>query len=168
MPSATYTPFTTPAEMEGMMSSLGVQLRVDDPPGPSGIAEQYAKIGTNRVLFYLSRAVPDPADLSGNDWVRECATIAACYHLSGHSGEPFNDTFKQLWEEVKTDLIQIQEKKADVPGYRPAVQHDLAPQIVNVHVDMQRLPSLRRVRPASTTVGSDNLPGTQAPLWGWW
>lgn len=160
---AVYVPWTTPAEMANLLSSLGVEQRIEDSPGPSGLAEQYAKMGTYKVWFYLTKVTTADV-LAENDWVRECATIAAAWLLTGHAGEPFNSTMQALWDEVKVDLQLIQSKRADVPGFTPTAPNDMAPTVVNPFVDMQRSPSLRWNPANSTAVGPWPIPRTRGPL----
>lgn len=154
------TPFTSRREMESLLSSLGVDLRTED--APEGLADYYADDATGDVLFYLAHVGPVEA-LAVNRWVRSAATVRGALLLTGHGGEPFNETLLARWERTEELLLMVLQRKATVPGFVAAVPHGGGPVIVNPRLDPQRMPPVRRVGPASTDVPNDWAPPRDYP-----
>lgn len=157
--------FTSRAEIEDLMSSLGVVLHTDE--SPDTIIPRYVSIGTSDVLFFCQHA-GTPAELAQVPWVRDMATLAAARKLSGFGGEPMNETLQSLWDEAKEYLNMVLAKEAAPPGIndvRGAVWGG-GPVVVNRVINAGCIPNSQVVRAASTDV-PNQIP--QPTSWaGWW
>jgi hypothetical protein len=166
MPTLEPTPFTSEAEIDNLLSTLGVDLRVAEPP-TAAIVPYYVSLGTTEVLFYTSRA-GSAVDLAATPFIRHHATIYAAMALTGHGGEPMNSTLVTLWEQAKAKLELILQQKADVPGL---INTGMVPgqgvAVTNTQIDMQRMPPVRRVRGASTDKPEGYRSPPHYPTQGW-
>lgn len=103
------------------------------------------------VLFYLQKRATAEL-LAGNRWARQKATILACWHFSGFAGEPHNAAFEVEKDTAIEQMTMVMDGKADIPGivYGTEDNKGSVPVGSNLSVDMQRLPVIRVVRPATT------------------
>lgn len=170
-------PFTSRPECEALASSLGVELRIEEPP--TGQVAAFISWGTSEVLYYFVNVIPPDTTraaavllaLSRSPWVRWKATISACLFLSGMGGEPQNETFLALWEKSEAQLQLILTGKIGVPGLVLTEDHGRAPVSGMIRIDMQRVPAVRRIPAGSTDTPAGYAPPNDVPRypgWGWY
>ncbi len=147
------TPFTSRGEVVALASALGVDLRTEDAESPENLIAYYVSAGTGDVLFYVWKFAP-AAVLAAVPWVRQQATIRAALLLTGHGGEPMNETLSALWDECVKKLEMVLSHQASIPQLPDqSPGENFAPAVLNPRIDMQLIPAVRRVAGASTDVG---------------
>ena len=145
---------TSRAEVEKLLTRLGVTARVDDEaPEDTEIIDYYVNWATGEVHYYLAHAA-SIENLATVSWVRDQATLCAAFYFTTHGGEPGNSSLGALWEKAEEKLERIRTEKADVPGLLLDTGKGGSPIVSNLVVDMRRQPAIRVNRPSSTGVPS--------------
>jgi hypothetical protein len=161
--------FTSQAELEGLLSTLGVDLRTADDL--ADVVPLSVSFGSSRVLMKVARQAT-PAQLAASPWVRMAATIAAAVVLTSHGGEPVPASIASLWEEVQKDLDEVHAGTATVPDLVLPGDYGTGPVVIIPRVDLQKGRIVRRVAMSSTdTPAGYNVPTDYVGLWrswGWW
>jgi hypothetical protein len=131
MPTAQTYLYCTAADVEGLLSALGVRSRLDDDQSgtedadESAYMQQAREYATQRVKFYCMPHYDD-ASLYGSWLVNDWATTIAAWWLSIRRGNAPTDALKELYQGsdgksgVMGDLKAIREKKMLIPeiGFR--------------------------------------------------
>ena len=158
--------FTSQEEVEQLLTSLGVDLRTLDQPGPASVVPYYVSTGTSFIWFFVSKS-GTAAELAACPWVRMVTTVYAAMILTGHGGEPMNSSLVQQFEALKPQLQLVLERKVDPPGLVTANNYNGGIAVVNTQIDMQRLPQIRRVNRTSTYTPKGWRPPQHYPTQGW-
>lgn len=143
-PTPQATLFATQADVEGLLSALGVQSRLDDDSSgaveveESGYMQQCLEYATQRVKFYCS--VHYATDKLATSWlVNDWATTIAAWWLSARRGNPVPDSLLALYQGddgksgVIGDLIAVRKKLMIIPEI--AFRHVDWPAWSNIRVD---------------------------------
>jgi hypothetical protein len=144
VPTAQTLLYCSDEDVKGLMSALGVLLRLDDDQ--SGVAEadetsrlrQAREYATARVKFYCLIHYDD-AKLASSWLVNDWATTIACYWLSARRGNPIPESLLQLYQGadgkggVLGDLEAVRKKELVIPDI--AFRNVDWPAWSNVHVD---------------------------------
>ncbi|MFI5113495.1 MAG: phage protein Gp36 family protein [Terriglobales bacterium] len=101
------------ADIQDILSSVGVTLRTDDAP-PSSYGNAIAK-AANQIDKFLYRTY-NPTDLAQSDLVKDWAAIIACYYLCTRRGNPVPPGIVVLYEGAVADLQEIKLGQNDIPG----------------------------------------------------
>jgi len=115
--------------MEYYMGEEGVDLRIDDTAGATGILRAIRR-ASNKVLEYVQGRY-SVAELNGNDWVTDITTIIACHYLSRRRGNP--GLFEDEYNEAIASLERVRTENAHIPGAGTLSDH--LPGFSNLTVD---------------------------------
>lgn len=167
MPTALTTLYVTQDDMEALLSSEGVDLRLDDNADGSVSAAELDRLTTqarNYATAQVNRFLTgryDAADLATSWVINEWATYLACNWLSRRRGNP--GLFKAEVEEAIKDMKEIRSGASnleDIPARNPAW-----PTWSNVRVDQNyRLRKIRVERPLSEREPTSGKP-QQRDIW---
>lgn len=161
MPTALTTLYVTQDDMEGLLSTEGVNLRLDDDGNDTVSAAELVRLttyarnyATGRINMYcLGRY--DAADLATSWVVNEWATYIACHWLSRRRGNPalFKDEYDEAISElkqIKAGQLNLEELAERNPGW---------PSWSNTRVDFRYpLKKIRVERPISEQSPTSGLP----------
>ena len=146
--------FTSESEMDRLFSESGVDTRINDlnsAQKSTSITELAAR-ATEDVQSYLG-ALYDDQELSNSAWVRDRATVIACYKLSirlGNDAQYYNQYLDAL-----ADLEAARDGLLLVPG--AAQSTGTLAEFANVSTDMRFPFRPIRVDTLTSTVGLDQV-----------
>lgn len=153
--------FTTQADVEQLLSVVGVTARLDDDDtgavsAPEQLAmEQARNYATARVKFYCVKKYDD-LDLAASWMANEWATVIAAHWICTRRGNPVPDSIKELMygdgtannRGVMGDLADVRAGKATIPDI--GTRNVEWPAWSNARVDpAYRLRQIRIQRPIS-------------------
>lgn len=155
--------YTSQSEIERLISTAGVNLRISDLTGADKtsywtelIADATDIINQYVEWFY------DAADLADNRWVRSRATWIALTQLCRRRANPVPKAVLDRYQEILDELRSIKSGEMQIP--RLATSVDLLPAMSNLRVDDRFLSRKIRVNP-TISVGATS--GQQDLDWLW-
>lgn len=146
-PLALTETYTTQADIQALMSSVGeLNVTDDDNDGSQSAAElafttKAISWATDRVNFYL-QPFHKASELTKSWVVNEWATILACYWLASRRGNPTPSSFDALYKDTIKDLETCASGRMHVPNI--AHRDSMWPAWSNVRVNPYY--ALRKVR----------------------
>jgi hypothetical protein len=165
--------YTSIAEMESLLSFLGVQLRLDDNDddliiSPETVYLSDAMAEATDVVNQYIGLIYDEEELAYSRWVRRRASWIACHILSRRRGNP--KQFADEYMRCIADFELVRRREIWVPRRKP--KHDFAPAMSNLRVDYRRRNYYQgspiRVDPISSTGQGGPSPFKDWTYWGEW
>lgn len=146
--------YTSRSEMNELLSSVGVDFRLDDLSDPSSedaVVLNIVSEATDMVNFYCGR-IYDEVDLNDSMLARRWATWIGVYLLSQRRGNP--SLFEDRYQEVLAMMEKVTEGTFIIP--RLPTKADFTPAMSNLHVDDRFRVHKLRVHPTISTGGTSS------------
>lgn len=170
MPTQQANLYCTKEDIEGLLSELGLQARIDD--NNSGTTEDIEATRITQARNYSTAIVKSfclqhyiDSKLADSWLVNNWSTIIAAYWISARRGNPIPESLQKLYDECLKDLENVKSKKMMIPdiGYRnvdwPAwsnVSVDPRYRIKQIRVQRQTSESTPTQYPQTVDIPSEN------------
>ena len=141
--------YTSEDEIVRILSSSGVNLRVDDLDDTTTLMTEIVSEATDMINYYCGLNY-DESDLNNSVLVRRWASWIGCYLLSQRRGNPA--MFEDRMQEVIVLLEEITRHDRIIP--RLPTREDLTPAMSNLHIDDRFRTHKIRVHPTISTGGT--------------
>lgn len=156
-------PLTTQAKMEGLFSSIGIELRGDDDGDriiESDVIQDAIDYASDTVFMYTLDWYADTS-LATSTWVQRRATIIACWYFSQRRGNPAN--FQSLYDITIQELEKVQTGKLRIP--RLPWRSDLSGGVSNFRVDDRYVVRKTRLERLISTGGRSSKQDVDRTVW---
>ena len=141
--------YTSEDEIVRILSTSGVNLRVDDLDDTTVLMTEIVNEATDMINYYCGLNYAE-FDLNNSVLVRRWASWIGCYLLSQRRGNPA--MFEDRMAEVIALLEEITRHDRIIP--RLPTREDLTPAMSNLHIDDRFRTHKIRVHPTISTGGT--------------
>lgn len=142
------TAYCTTADIEDVLSRVGVELSVDDYP-PTDLGNAIVK-ASNKIDFNLRRRYTE-ASLAQSTIVTDWAAIIACHYLRRRRGNPSPPGIAEMYAEAMAEIEEVKLGRAELPGV--GVKKSYAPGMSVMVPRMRPFPHAAVEKSRGTTAG---------------